>query len=264
MGECYVQLIGGLCNHLFQIAAGYAHCKRNGLHLRISKSIPYKPTYWGSWLHKFIENASSPLNMEPIWHEKYFHYEPIPSSSRYLYGFFQSSKFFTDISGEIRSLFDIPEETKATILNKHTSLLSSNYLEQAIVVHVRRGDYLIDGNLAKHGILTEKYYEHAVSTMRSLNPNGPLLVFSDDLPWCRTQPYFAGAIFVDEPHDVKALWLMSQYRHYIMSNSTFSWWAVWLGAPWGHVIAPDRWFGVIGPQDWQDVYEPDWVRVRAE
>jgi hypothetical protein len=262
--DCYVQLIGGLCNQLFQVAAGYAHCKRNGLQLRISKSVQFKPAYWGSWLHRFIENANAPLNLSPVWQEHCFHYEPIPESARYLHGFFQSAKFFADVSGEIRNLFCPPESVQTEIQKKYSALLTPENLDRAIIVHVRRGDYLMGGNLAKHGILTEKYYEAAVSAMRALNPDGPLLVFSDDLPWCRAQPYFAGATFVDEPHDVKALWIMSRFRHYIMSNSTFSWWAVWLGASWGHVIAPDRWFGSTGPQDWQDVYEPDWIRVQAE
>jgi hypothetical protein len=263
MSDCYVQLIGGLCNQLFQVAAGYAHCKRNGLQLRISKSVQYKPAYWGSWLHRFIENASSPIQVGPIWQEREFHYVPIPNGARYLHGFFQSSKYFADVSGEIRTLFDIPVHVKDQINKTYESILTDNFRSNAIVIHVRRGDYLLGGNLEKHGILTEKYYEAAVAAMRELNREGPLLVFSDDIAWCRAQPYFAGAQFIDEPHDVKALWLMSQFRNYIMSNSTFSWWATWLGSPWKHVIAPDRWFGTTGPQDWQDVYETDWIRVPA-
>lgn len=263
MSDCYVQLIGGLCNQLFQVAAGYAHSKRNGLQLRISKTVEYKPAYWGSWFHKCINNASSTLHLSPMWYEPCFHYVPIPSDARSLYGFFQSSKYFADVSGDIRNLFDIPDSTKEDIKKTYAHILTDDIPENAVVVHVRRGDYLIGGNLAKHGILTEKYYEAAVAKMRELNRDGPLLVFSDDLPWCRTQPYFADALFIDEPHDVKALWLMSQFRDYIMSNSTFSWWAVWLGLPQRNVIVPDRWFGSIGPQDWEDVYEPDWIRVRA-
>jgi hypothetical protein len=263
MSDCYVQLIGGLCNQLFQVAAGYAHSKRNGLRLRISKSVQFKPAYWGSWLHKFIGHASSPIQVGPIWQESAFHYEPIPSRARYLHGFFQSSKYFADVSNELQTLFDIPDLTKEDIKRTYAHILTDDVRENAVVVHVRRGDYLVGGNLAKHGILTEKYYEAAVARVRELNRVGPLLVFSDDLPWCRQQPYFADALFIDEPHDVKALWLMSQFRDYIMSNSTFSWWAVWLGSTWRNVIAPDRWFGATGPQDWQDIYEPDWILIRA-
>ena len=263
MSDCYVQLNGGLCNQLFQVAAGYSHCKRNNLKLYISKTIQYKPAYWESWLHMFIENASPPMQLNPIWHEPAFHYIPIPKESRHLHGFFQSSKYFTDVSDDIRIIFDIPEHTKTQIKNTYAHLLTEDIRGNAIVIHVRRGDYLVGGNLPKHGILTDKYYSAAVERMRSLNPTGPLLVFSDDLEWCRAQPYFVGAQFIDEPSDVKSLWLMSQFRDYIISNSTFSWWAVWLGSSSRHVIAPDRWFGATGPHDWQDIYEPDWIRVSA-
>lgn len=32
-----------------------------------------------------------------------------------------------------------------------------------------------------------------------------------------------------------------------------------LSTPYQHVIAPDCWFGPEGPQDYQDIYEPDWI-----
>lgn len=263
VSHCYVQLIGGLCNQLFQVAAGYAHCRRNNLQLCISKTTEYRPVYWDTWLYRFLGHTSEPITNGPVWREIVFHYTPITSNSRYLYGFFQSSKYFSDVIDEIRSLFTIPDSIKYNIKQLYSNILTEEFQKNAIVIHVRRGDYLHGGNLIKHGILTEKYYDDAVAKIRSLNPTGPLLVFSDDLPWCRTQPYFSGAQFIDEPHDVKALWLMSQFCDYIMSNSTFSWWAVWLGSRWRHVIAPDRWFGSTGPQDYQDIYETDWIRIPA-
>jgi hypothetical protein len=40
---------------------------------------------------------------------------------------------------------------------------------------------------------------------------------------------------------VRSLWIMSQFKHYIMSNSTFCWWSVFLNNSYGRVIAPLPW-----------------------
>jgi hypothetical protein len=115
-----------------------------------------------------------------------------------------------------------------------------------------------------HGILSPFYFQGAIARAKELNPLiDQLIVFSDDLPWCNTQEFLKGALFVDEPNDVFALWLMSQFRNYVMSNSSFSWWAVMLNTQRHTVVAPDMWFGPDGPQDYQDIYEPTWFKHRV-
>ena len=43
-----------------------------------------------------------------------------------------------------------------------------------------------------------------------------------------------------------------------MSNSTFIWWCVWLSNA-QQVIAPSKWFGPLGPSEYEDIYEPSWI-----
>jgi hypothetical protein len=258
MTDCFAQLYGGLGNQLFTIANGYAHAKRHGYTLKLSeKPVGYRGTYWDSYLHAFRDAIGSPTS-GPRWHEPHFHYAPIPAAARNLSGYYQSSRYFADFSSELRSLFKPTDEIRAKVYKSYLSLLST---ENAVVMHIRRGDYLWKGNDAVHSILGPDYYERAVAEIKRRVPEAKILVFSDDLDWCRTQPYLADAVFVDEPNECAALYLMSHFRHYIMANSSFSWWAVWLGKKAETVIVPDRWFGAAGPQDWQDVYEEDWIRI---
>ncbi len=65
------------------------------------------------------------------------------------------------------------------------------------------------------------------------------------------------------------LWLMTQCRHFIIANSTFSWWGAWLAesagkqviAPGFEIIGPDRgtsWsFKELLPFSWVKSYQPN-------
>ena len=253
--------MGGLGNQLFQAAVGYAYSKKYDRKLTLCntsigghrKDVYYSTVMYN--LQQFIGEHKDGI----IWRESGFSYKEIPSDKDILYGYFQSSKYFNDVSGEIRTLFDPNPVVKNVVSQKYADLLASP--EAKVVVHVRRTDFLVGGNQPIHAVTTNNYYKDAIIRIKQKVVNPEFIVFSDDLSWCREQEFFSGATFVDETTDYLALHLMSQFKYYIIPNSTFAWWAVWLGTPAETVIVPDRWFGPNGPQDYHDIYEPDWIRI---
>ena len=255
MTSCFVHLNAGLGNQLFQIAAGFAHCKRNGFQLSLSSSSgPIRPTYWNSFLagcSPYV--ALSAPTTGSKWNEPSFSYTAIPNDATIISGYFQSSRYFADYASDIRTLFTPPEAIQATVRERYSHLLEKPY----VVMHVRRGDYFINGN-RHHGILTSVYYKRAMAAF----PDASFLIVSDDPAWCRAQPWLTGTVILDEPDDCVSLWLMTQFRQFIISNSTFSWWAAWLSnADAKKVVAPATWFGPGGASRWEDIYEPDWIRL---
>jgi hypothetical protein len=65
----------------------------------------------------------------------------------------------------------------------------------------------------------------------------------------------------DASTNYEDLRLMSQCEHHIIANSTFSWWAAWLGTNPGRIVcAPARWFKDPG-HNTRDIYPADWVRI---
>jgi hypothetical protein len=243
-------LKGGLGNQLFQIATGYAHARRNGYDLQLA-SVPSgqrQITYWHSWLWKMIKCISPPIYGEP-YAETSTKYEPIPASARMLRGAFQSGKHFADFADEIREKFDLDDETKAAIENKWGNLLTK--APTMALVHVR----CLDG-------MTMAYYERAVAELRARVPGVELAVISNDVAACKAQSWLDGSTYIEEYDESIALYLMTKFRHYVMSNTALMWWAVYLGTPAEVVITPDPWaLGILIEEDYTDVYEPGWVRL---
>lgn len=136
---------------------------------------------------------------------------------------------------------------------------------EAVCVHVRRGDYFSNPAVtAIHGVLPLDYYAAAAARIVAAVGSPAFFVFSEDIPWAKAHLRLPGPTrFIEasagEPPAIDQR-LMASCRHFVIANSTFSWWAAWLGAASGKiVIAPRQWFaaapapaGLI-PAGWQQL-----------
>ena len=161
-------------------------------------------------------------------------------------GYFQSEKYFSHCEKEIREQFAFDEKEHMFAwhhVNKGT-------YDNPICVHVRRGDYAHYNGI--HDFPGKDYYHEAMKEF----PDGRFVFYSDDLDWCREE--FPGHDYVDKKNPYQALQSMSCCRGHIIANSSFSWWAAWLRGKNGKTVAPSKWFGPKGQQDWQDIYCEGW------
>ena len=162
----------------------------------------------------------------------------IPASC-YISGYFQDHRYFADAAETVRSDFR-PVSTTA----ERPDLLAAMTQTVPVAVHVRRGDYLTSSSLM---IQEAGYYERAMQQLRSSLPGEPLrfYVFSDDSAWARAHlGMLPDLYFVDSTGHPSwsDLQMMMQCRHFIIANSSFSWWAAWLGSEPGSIVHyPERW-----------------------
>ena len=89
-------------------------------------------------------------------------------------------------------------------------------------------------------------------------------VFSDDINWCKKKLGFNGdnVIFVSQDMPVyETLRLMYNCKHFILSNSTFSWWGQFLSTSKNKlVVSPSRWNN-DGYQS--QLIQKDWILINC-
>ena len=161
-----------------------------------------------------------------------------PRGTLYLEGYWQSEGYFKDVEATIREDLTIRPPTDAVNL-----AMAARIREHvAVAVHVRLFDEPGAGGINN---APGDYYQRAVAEMERRVPGAHYYLFSDRPEAARERiPLPAARLtMVDHNRGDKLahadLWLMSQCRHFIIANSTFSWWGAWLSAhPDKHVIAP--------------------------
>jgi hypothetical protein len=131
-----------------------------------------------------------------------------------------------------------------------------------VSVHVRRGDYVSDKNAnSLMGVLPVNYYLSAIRHMRENVKDAYFYFFSDDLDWVKDNVQTdANCEFVEAGTDYIELDLMSQCRHNVIANSSFSWWGAFLNQnPEKIVVAPRQW--VIPPaiNNQVNIQFPSWT-----
>ncbi len=280
-----VHISGGLGNQLFQYATGRALSLRNNTDLRLDISSYADPGNLRSYM---LSNYNVKANTLA---RKNWLYQKIADSIRlifglsvdgkiygehsntfdttilnlndsiYLLGHWQSEKYFAEYCDQIK---------KDLILQTPLSESSLKIMPQirkkpSVAVHVRRGDY-VSNSVAQQvlGTLSPVYYQNAVTYLEKKVKHPKFFAFSDDPSWASQN------ILVKHPNTTylqtsrtpyEDLELMRACDHFIIANSSFSWWSAWLGSQHGSiVIAPKKWFA-SKKYSAKDLIPKHWIQI---
>lgn len=118
-----------------------------------------------------------------------------------------------------------------------------------IAMHVRRGDFV--GSV--HDVVTPRYFADAITTLLASEAtavDGALFVFTNDASYVTEAilPLIDRRLAVhvvagSASTGIRDLYLMNSCRHFVISNSGYSWLAAWLRSDRaGRVFMPARWF----------------------
>jgi hypothetical protein len=278
-----IKLQGGLGNQLFQYSVARALAARHKTDLKLDIEWYKKSPNRTYDLERYNISADMATkeevkklkggglksilgtgNLKTYLKEKTFTFDPEilqAGPDTYLEGYFQSEKYFLEIADIIKEEFVLKTEAK----DLNATLLKDITEAQAVSLHVRRGDYVSSKSTnSYHGTSSLDYYQKAVNFVAGKVSNPHFYIFSDDPEWTKEN------LKVDHPatyviHNGAAaqedLRLMSNCKHFILANSTFSWWGAWLAAnPEKIVIAPERWFAT-NENDTKDLIPSSWIRL---
>lgn len=279
------KLIGGLGNQMFQYAAGrsLAHANNTQLKLDISGYNNQKGITPRSYMLDIFNIQSNYANkteiykfrgnnillrifkMNPYIMEKQFYFDPkihIVKDNSYLDGYWHSEKYFKNIEQIIRQEFTYinkPDKTNKELIKQIDSCNS-------VSVHVRLGDYVEDEKTNQfHGVCRLDYYKAAITHEARQVKSPHFFVFSDDPGWCKANLHLKyPTTYVTNNHggkDYEDMRLMSECKHNIIANSSFSWWAAWLNQyPDKTVIAPKKWFNDKSINT-RDLIPKSWIKI---
>jgi len=161
-----------------------------------------------------------------------------PKGTLYIEGYWQSERYFKDAEAQIREDLRIlpPEdEVNEALAERIGGCLS-------VALHMRFFDTPTE---AGRNNAPSDYYARAIEKMETFAPGAHYFVFSDEPAAARDRLTLAEDRFTVVSHnqgDENAyadLWLMTQCKHFVIANSTFSWWGAWLAESQDkRVIAP--------------------------
>jgi hypothetical protein len=182
---------------------------------------------------------------------------------KYIRGYFQSFVYPDTIKQHLIDGFEIVNPSERFLeLSK-----VANHLKP-IILHLRRGDFTKLSDTV--GLLGDEYYFRAIQLLRERNPDSEIWVFSDDETAAVKLVYRLESRGITSfrngfgLNDSESLKLMSMGSGIVIANSTFSWWAAYLGEYGKTVVAPCQWFKgmptpkALMPNEWI-LIEPSWI-----
>lgn len=195
---------------------------------------------------------------------------PAPLSTakdKFIFGFFQTESNFKDIASVIKQELRVKDAPS----KKNAEMIDSIKSVNSVCLHIRRGDYL-NSRWKNLQVCTFDYYNNAINEILDRVENPIFFVFSNthsDIEWIKGNYHFKDnkanreikLIYVDLNNpDYEELRLMYTCNHFIISNSTFSWWGAWLSDNENKVVcAPTRWN--LADDNDSNIFLSSWIKI---
>lgn len=161
----------------------------------------------------------------------------------FCYGKYENPKYFDNIRPIILKEFTPRKPPLESNKHLYSVIESTN----SVCISIRRGDFLSDRFKDRFLVCDKDYFLKAMDEAEKRISNPTFIFFSDDIEWVRENIHCDVPCYYESGKDPvwEKLRLMYSCKHFIISNSTFSWWVQYLSRNEDKiVIAPDRWSNI--------------------
>lgn len=245
---------GGLGNQLFQYAAANSLASHHSTGYSLDTSFFNEFKDRSFVLDKLLpipsklidsKDANSPkrsladrvIQKFKPWYKKYYIREKLSKNSSYFFQFPSECK--------IEGYWQNEDLIQTAIPFLKKELLKGEKMNRnCVAVHFRGGDYLQKATSEYHGNLAEGYYRKAFEHMLNQIPDAEFYLFSDtpksfEFEFLKNFSHK----WVNETDEIKAFQKLCTFQHFIIANSSFSWWPAYLNNELnGQIVAPKQWF----------------------
>lgn len=229
---------GQFGNQLFQIAAVLGYAAEYGCRPRLPRwycqasDTDYEQYF--PWVKRYYGRCTGAL-----FSERHFYYEKLP----FIYGLdlrgnFQSEKYFFHIRDRIQELYAEPPAITVQL----DAYCREHGLQAFDALHIRFYSHVVHDQGPMEA-LPKSYFRNAIASMTG---GRPLVIATDDK--VRLGEFLAGSAIDRNIHVLQFenslldFYMLSRSHRIAISNSSFSWWAAYLGAPKERIIAPQRYY----------------------
>jgi hypothetical protein len=275
---------GGIGNQLFMLLAGISKALDENRDFAIWLDLNGREYFYNIFYLDYLSlkivnyypgfnyNLLNDNNIN-IYRGKSFPYLTIPDNQKALWGHFQSYKYFNHNFDKIKKLTNLDNYQDKYILD-------SNY----IAIHFRLGDYL---NITdSFPILSIQYYINALKILRQMLisnnddlGNYKIIIFgekqndniiSEYINILKSNLEFNFNIdkiydLYSNINDADELMIMSNCSHFIIANSTYSWWGAYLSRNNDKIIMYPHKTKFLGnwvnPNDLYDTFPNNWIEI---
>lgn len=246
-----IKLIGGMGNQLFQYYFGWKCAKFYGCQVQYDASWfkdrkkPHERVRLNDLGLDWEVQPDKGLLFKWAYTNRYGKRMPLPRNIRYINeknaisldnirikngayfdGFWQKEHIYSDM----RSV--ITNDICAKLDKKYDSAAVEIEGENCASIHVRRGDYISSKD---HFAQPREYYIKSIEILIKSKNIKTFYVFSDEPSWFFDNIYVEGCVFINVSDvelgsDIAEFNIMRKLKNHIISSSTFSWWAAWIGS----------------------------------
>lgn len=158
-------------------------------------------------------------------------------------GYWQNWFYVDTVKNQI-----IPEISKIINSIELSEDLSFSGDKKYLILHVRRGDYMLPKHRRSFGVVNLSAYLSKIDELTKNKPDSEIMTLTDDIDLLKNEKHYERFGKILGPQSInswQALKLMSKSHYLMTANSSLSWWGGYLSMlNGGRVFIPKPWFKI--------------------